>query len=277
MKLKKVCLLLSHGKWLMGLVDFIDKLQSAGVVCEARLAEESFEAETETLYITDCEETAKALLQEALPMLVYLHEENRDADFSKVKYVCEELGETEPEYVERVYRRFAGLPWDILETERCILRESVEEDVAAFFEIYADPTITRYTERLYESQISERAYIREYIEKVYAYFEFGVWTVILKETGEIIGRAGLSVREGYELPELGYVIGVPWQGKGLAKEVCEGILWYAEETFGFDKVQVLIHPENAASVKLAEKLGFEKRGKEITEGIEQLLFVRSKQ
>lgn len=274
MKLKKVCLLLSHERWLTGLEKMIEKLRACGVSCEARLAEEGYKPEAATLYLTDCASAVSKLQRAGLPVLAYLHEENRDADFSEAGYACEKPEEVEPQYLERVYRRFMGLPWEILETERCILRESVEEDVEAFGKIYAEPCITKYIEALYDSKVSQRAYIREYREKVYAYYEFGIWTVILKETGEVIGRAGLSVREGYALPELGYVIGVPWQGKGLAREVCQGILQYAWEEFGFDRVQALIHQENAASLRLAAALGFEKQKQT---GNNLVIFVRSKQ
>ena len=110
---------------------------------------------------------------------------------------------------------------------------------------------------MYENSKSERGYVREYIEKVYSFYEFGIWTILLKETGQIIGRAGLSMREGYEWPQLGYVIGVPWQGKGLGREVCQGILAYAKEELAMEKIQVLIHAQNKTSLKLAEKLGFQ--------------------
>lgn len=277
MSMKKVYLLLSHAKWLAGLEKLIEKLCACGVSCEAKLAEGGFDIEEETLYLSDHGPMVRELCRAGMPVLAYLHEENRGEDFSAAKYACEDAGELEPEYLERVYRRFKGLPWYIMETERCILRESVEEDVGAFYEIYANPAVTRYMENLYESRVSEKAYIREYIEQVYGYYEFGVWTVILKETGEIIGRAGLSVREGCELPELGYVIGVPWQGKGLVKEVCQGILDYVREEFGFDKVQALIHRDNEASIGLAKTLGFEKQEKVYDSCKEYLFFVRSKQ
>ncbi len=277
MNMKRVCLLLSHVKWLPGLEKLIEKLCACGVSCEARLAEEGFDMAEETLYLSDHEGVVQDLCRAGIPVLAYLHEENRGEDFSAAKYACEDAGELEPEYLERIYRRFKGLPWYILETERCILRESVEEDVEAFYRIYAEPSVTKYTENLYESRVSEKAYIREYIEQVYTYYEFGVWTVILKETGEIIGRAGLSVREGCELPELGYVIGVPWQGRGLAKEVCRGILDYAREEFGFEQVQALIHRDNEVSIGLAKALDFEKQEKFYDSCGKYLFFVRSKQ
>ena len=191
-------------------------------------------------------------------VLGYRHTQNETEGFAGIKYILESPEGTPAEYFERVFRRYVGLPWSILETERLYVRESCEADVEAFYEIYKAPEVTRYTEGLFEHAVSERAYIREYIEKVYAFFEFGVWTVILKESGEVIGRAGISVREGYDIPELGYVFGVPWQGKGLAKEVCEGILKYAKEELEIMRLQVLIQEGNEASIRLAQKLGFEK-------------------
>ena len=103
---------------------------------------------------------------------------------------------------------------------------------------------------------SEIAYMKSYIEQIYGFYGFGLWTVILKESGEIIGRAGLSVREGYEIPELGFVIGVPFQKKGYAYEVCEAILRYAREELAFEAVQALVDEKNESSLRLLKKLGF---------------------
>ena len=71
------------------------------------------------------------------------------------------------------------------------------EDVEDFYRIYADPSITRFMEGLYPDVEQEKEYVREYIEKVYTFFEFGVWTVVEKESGSVIGRAGFSYREGF--------------------------------------------------------------------------------
>ena len=208
--------------------------------------------------MTDSSFRAAALQREGEAVLALLHEGNREQDFSGILYACENPGWLDADYMERVYRRYAGLPWDVAETDRCYIRETTEEDVEAFFEIYAHPEVTRYTEELYPTVEQERQYVRDYIEKVYGFYGFGVWTVLLKSTGEIIGRVGFSCREGYEEPELGFVIGVPWQRQGYAEEVCSRLLSYAAEELGFSCVQALVMPENAASVSLCEKLGFQK-------------------
>ena len=76
----------------------------------------------------------------------------------------------------------------------------------------------------------------------------------------MIGRAGFGVREGYSLPELGFVIARPWQGRGIAHEVCSAVLEYGWDMLGFDKVQALVRPDNKISLALCSKLGFVEQG-----------------
>lgn len=178
-------------------------------------------------------------------------------DFPGVPYAVTDTEDLDENYLERIWRRYRGIPWEICRTDRCIVRETVPEDVESFYEIYRDKEITRYMENLFEDREKERQYIRDYIEKVYGFYGFGMWTVCLRETGEVIGRAGLSMREGFEEPELGYVIGKKWQRQGIAEEVCREILAYGREELGFERVRALMHPKNAASKRLCHKLGFQ--------------------
>ncbi len=208
------------------------------------------------LYVTDDKDTAEKLREDGEAVLIYLHSGNRDQDFSSYLFAVEDPEELEPEYVERVYRRLKGIPWNILETERCLVRETTPEDVDVFYRIYSNPAVTRYMEELYPEVEQEKQYVREYIEKVYTFYGFGVWTVVEKESGAVIGRAGISYREGFEEPELGFIIGVPWQGRGYAYEVCEAILAYAAAALGFTRIQALVEIENLPSLRLCQKLGF---------------------
>lgn len=228
-------------------------------------------AESQTrLWITDCAEWAACLRMQNEAVLALLHEDNHSQDFSGIMYACEDVGELDADYIEKVYRRYVNLPWDITETQRCIIRETTEADVDAFWEIYRQPEITRYTEGLYPTVELEKQYIREYIEKVYGFYGFGVWTIVLKDTGEVIGRAGFSYREGYEEPEIGFVIGIPWQRQGYACEVCSALLEYAVEELGFTGVGAFVMPENEASIQLCRKLGMEATGTVLIDAKEHL-------
>lgn len=208
------------------------------------------------LYVTDSPETARELKRRGEAVAVYLHKGNRDQDFSEFLYAVEDLSALDAEYAERVYRRLKKLPWTILETDRCVIRETTPEDVDSFYKIYSNPEITKYMEGLYPDIEQEKQYVREYIDKIYAFYEFGVWTVLEKESGEVIGRAGFSYRQGYDEPEIGYIIGVPWQRHGYAEEVCRAILEYGWQELGFGRVQALVETENEPSLLLCDKLGF---------------------
>lgn len=224
------------------------------------------------LYVTGQAELASELANRGLPVLGILNENNRDASFGKTRFLAEapealpevskalSLPEKATDYLERVYRRYVGEPWEILETERCTLRESTEEDVEAFYSIYEEPSITRYMEPLFADKEEEKNYIRQYRENMYEFYGFGIWSVLLKETGELIGRAGLDMRAGFETPELGFVVGVPWQGRGLAEEICGAVLAYAEKELGITRMQAMVESENAVSLRLLKKLGFQKSG-----------------
>ena len=83
-----------------------------------------------------------------------------------------------------------------------------EEGIETFFELYGDGEIDKYTDQLYPYE-EEKEFQRAYIENMYRYFGYGLWLVFSKETGKLIGRAGLEHREYHEEIELelGYIIG----------------------------------------------------------------------
>lgn len=206
------------------------------------------------LILTDSPELARICRKLDMAVAAVLSDEEKD--FPGIPYAVTDIGDLDEAYLERIWQRYRRIPWKICETHRCIVRETVPEDVDSFYRIYRDKSITAYMEDLFQDSEKERNYINEYIEKVYGFYGFGMWTVCLKETGEVIGRAGLSMREGFEEPELGYVIGKPWQRQGIAAEVCREILAYGRDELGFEAVRALMHPENAASEHLCRKLGF---------------------
>lgn len=228
----------------------------------------------ETLVITDEPEAVKNLLNRGWYVVILYHEKNQGKIFEAVRYGVEDLFQLEYRSYEEAFRRLAGLPWDILETDRLKVRESTVEDVDEFYRIYEEPSITLYMEDLYQEREEEQAYMKAYIDQVYGFYGYGLWTVILKETGQVIGRAGLSVREGCELPELGFMIGAEYQNKGYGFEVCRAILTYARKELAFEKVQALVNRENTISRHLLDKLGFVFHCDVVGTGQEYQLFVK---
>ena len=234
-------------------------------------------AEKEVLYITDNSKTLKNLLKKNLYAIALYHDKNRDVSFADALYAVENVEELTYKAYDEVYRRLAGIPWDILETQRLKVRESTVGDVKEFYRIYREPSITYYMEDLFQDPDEENAYMEAYIRQIYGFYGFGMWTVLLKNTGQVIGRAGLSIREGYELPELGFVIDVSHQGRGYALEACRAILTYAKEELCFEQVQALVRQENEASINLLKKLEFQYERNVVERGQEYLLLIKSLQ
>ena len=169
------------------------------------------------------------------------------------RYAVESLAELDIEYLERVRRRYNHIPWDIGETDRCLIRELSLSDLPALYELYAKPGMTDYVEPLYDYE-TELEYQKAYIENMYGFYEYGMWLVFSKETGKLIGRAGL------EHDELGYMIAPELWNQGYATEVCRFIIDYARENTDFEELYCRIDERNTASVRLAKKLGFTNSG-----------------
>lgn len=224
----------------------------------------------ETLYITEYEEIAKQLLEEKANVLVWLHEENKDKNLSFAPYAIETIEEMDFRYVKRIFQRCQNIPWEIAETERCIIREMAEEDLDAVYEVYAAPSITKYMEGLYENREEELEYTRSYIQNAYTFWGYGTWVIERKSDKKIIGRVGFNLRDGYEEPELGFVIMEEEQKKGYAYECCLKVLQLGKEEYEFEKVQALVKEGNEASIHLCEKLGFQYTGR-VLEGKEEYL------
>lgn len=169
------------------------------------------------------------------------------------RYAVESLAELDIEYLEQVRRRYDHIPWDIGETDRCLIRELSLSDLLSLYELYDKPGMTDYVEPLYDYE-TELEYQKAYIENMYGFYEYGMWLVFSKETGKLIGRAGL------EHNELGYMIAPELWNQGYATEVCRFIIDYARENTDFEELYCRIDERNEASVRLAKKLGFTNSG-----------------
>ena len=189
--------------------------------------------------------------------MAYANPEIPHQTYSGVNMLVEGFEEVDVDFLEKVYQRYHHIPWTILETKRCVVRELTLEDLDDLFVLYRDEEICRYTDALHAYE-EEKELQRAYIENMYRYFGYGLWLVFSKDTGALIGRAGLEHREYHDEIELdlGYVIGTNYQRQGFATEVCEAIIEYAKENTGFERINVMIKDENLASKKLAQKLGF---------------------
>lgn len=217
--------------------------------------------DTHEVMITETAEEAAYYAVNQIPYIVWLNEKNREQSFPTGSYCVENLSDIDARYLDRVYRRFHDIPWNIAETARLRIREITVEDVPKLYELYDDASITQYMEPLFADPEQEMIYTREYIKNVYGFYGYGMWVLEDKESGQIIGRAGLEFKEGFEGLELGFMLGVAYQHKGYAYEACSEILSYGVRELGQRTYCSFINEENKASIRLCERLGFGPQGK----------------
>ncbi len=211
------------------------------------------------LYLTDDIQKAQQEKQKGYAVLIYLHDLNKNVDFSGFQYFIEGFEDADKVYYERVYRREKNLPWIIGETNRLIVREMTQEDTEALYKLYEDKSVVKFMDDLPENKEEESIYIQEYINKMYGVFGFGMWLIVLKETAQVIGRIGFQNSEEAEEAEFGFMIAPDYQGKGYAYEAGNIALAYMAEEFPDIHIMAKCHPDNKAAIALCEKLGVEVR------------------
>ena len=184
--------------------------------------------------------------------------------FLPCSYVIENILSLSKVEVEKIFAREKNMPCRILETNRLLIREMSGDDMEALYDLYSDETITPYVEPLFKNREEEYTYIQDYANLIYKFYDLGMWLIIEKETGTLIGRAGVEPMDynGETVLELGYLIGKKWQRMGYAKEACTGILNYVRELEIYPYVDALIEVKNVNSKAFIQSLGFQKAKEE---------------
>lgn len=143
----------------------------------------------------------------------------------------------------------------IFETDRLIIREMGLGDFCAICGILQDGE----TMWAYEGAFSD-AEVLEWIGRQlcrYREYGFGLWAVVLKATGEVIGQCGLTMQmwNGQEVLEVGYLFNRNYWHHGYATEAARGCIDYAFNVHGATEVCSIIRDSNIASQKVAQRSG----------------------
>lgn len=152
----------------------------------------------------------------------------------------------------------------VCESERVFLRPYTQADFAALHKIVSDK------ETMYAwGQGFSKKQSQEWLDKQLAHYQqygFGIWAIIEKQSGAIIGNAGLNHTEislkgkTQKIVEIGYLLHRNFWGKGYGSEVARMCVKYGFETLGLEEVYCLIKKDNKASIKVAKMLEMQKVG-----------------
>ena len=135
------------------------------------------------------------------------------------------------------------------------MRPFAPDDVEAAFGVFGDAEVMRWCAG--EADASVEA-TRDRLARYAAHqvrYGFSKWAVLDGVSGEYLGDAGImTLRETSEL-ELGFRLARHAWGRGLATEVARAWLEHGLRTIGLPRVIAFAHPDNAASLRVLDKLG----------------------
>jgi ribosomal-protein-alanine N-acetyltransferase len=147
-----------------------------------------------------------------------------------------------------------------LETKRLIIRPYREEDLLECFQLMQNKELFQYMNMkvmsFEEYQGLFHWLIRSYDVGFDEDFKYS-FNITLKESGVHIGWCGIGGSEyDHQQKEIYYLIGRDYWGKGYAKEASVALLDYSFQTIGLTEIIAVFHPDNIASKKVIEGMGF---------------------
>lgn len=158
-----------------------------------------------------------------------------------------------------------------IETERLVLRQWSEDDFEAYARICADPEVMRYL----GGKPYTRAEAWRHMAFIVGHWQlrgYGHWAVEEKASGQFIGRMGFQDPAGWPGFEAGWTLARESWGQGYASEGARRMLRHAFTEMNREHVISLIHPDNKASIRVAEKLGETVEGETEVFGIGVLIY-----
>jgi RimJ/RimL family protein N-acetyltransferase len=154
----------------------------------------------------------------------------------------------------------------MIETDRLILRKMTAEDTEELLRIFSDPRVMAS----FGGQLFDRDQMEAWVQRNLEHQEthgYGLFSVILKAEERLIGDCGLEHMEVDHWPEveLGFDFHSDYWGRGFATEAATAVRDFALEQLALSRLISLIRPGNAASIRVAEKIGMS-REREIVRG-----------
>lgn len=141
-----------------------------------------------------------------------------------------------------------------LETKRLILRPMTQDDFDSLFKIFTDPKVMAS----FGGEVLTPEQMQHWLQRNLNHqheLGYGLFSVILKETEELIGDCGLEEMESEGAAELGYDFRSEFWKQGYGTEAALAVRDYAFDVLQLPKLISLIRVGNEASKRVAEKVG----------------------
>ena len=142
-------------------------------------------------------------------------------------------------------------------TERLLLREFKLNDTDFIIKLLnSEGWLRNIGERHVHDPLQAQQFIEQRLKLSYTENGFGFFAVLLKGEDVPMGICGLVKRPGLENIDIGYAFLAEYFGKGYAYEACRAVMGFAKDTLGLKVLDAISISQNAASIRLLEKLEF---------------------
>lgn len=149
----------------------------------------------------------------------------------------------------------------LLETERLLLKEIVEEDAESIFNTFSNHDVTRYYGQDSLTSIEQAKELIRFFNKSYNEKRGIRWGMQIKGGTEMIGTIGYNLwSPKHRRAEIGYEIHPQYWRKGYATEAVSEIISYGFNELNLTRIGAVVFLENQGSNDLLKKLGFEIEG-----------------
>ena len=148
-----------------------------------------------------------------------------------------------------------------LHAKRVTLRWLKESDVRDLYAIFSDPEVARYWS---EAAYTEEGQAKELLDRIRTSFasrSLFQWGVVRPDENRVIGTVTLaSLDTQNRRAELGFALNRDEWGSGLMSEAVAELVRFAFENLELHRLEADIDPRNDASIRLVERLGFQREG-----------------
>jgi RimJ/RimL family protein N-acetyltransferase len=167
-----------------------------------------------------------------------------------------------------------------VETARLTLGGRRLEDFAEYASMWGDANVTRHITG--GTPATEEDSWGKFLRMAghWPLLGFGYWLVREKATGRLVGEVGFANLRRHvapalgEAPEIGWVLATWAWGKGYATEAARAAIAWGDTQFRSLRTVCLIHPDNRASIRVAEKCGYREFARSTYKGDPTVLFER---
>ncbi len=144
----------------------------------------------------------------------------------------------------------------MIETPRLVLRPMRSDDVDPMLALFGDPRFMAAFDAAPFDEAQTHAWVDRNLEHQECH-GFGLYTIVERTTGEVIGDCGFEVMEleGVTETELGYDLRPDRWGQGLATEAASAAVAHAQAVLGVRRLVSLVREGNDRSARVAERIG----------------------